>query len=81
MSPAAEQAYQAVMALPFPDRIDVQESLLLVEPTPEELLANMHPDWAAEIARRSAEIDAGTAKLVPGEEVMARARARVRGHG
>ncbi len=77
MSPAAEQAYQAVMALPYPDRVDVHEALVLAEPTPQEVAANMHPDWAAEIARRSAAIDAGVVTLVPWEEVRAKSLARI----
>lgn len=77
MSPAAEQAFQAVVALPYSDQVDVREKLMLAEPTPEEVMAHMHPDWAAEIARRSAAIDAGTVTLVRWEEVQARALARI----
>jgi len=47
----------------------------------EEILATVHGvdedvdvEWDAEIKRRIAEIEAGTAQLVPAEEVFARLR-------
>lgn len=38
----------------------------------------LSPEWEAEIARRIADLDAGRAKTVDGEEVMARLRQRYR---
>jgi putative addiction module component (TIGR02574 family) len=35
------------------------------------------PAWSAELARRSAAVDAGLVKCVPGDEVMARLRKKV----
>ena len=47
----------------------------------EEILATVHgededvdAEWDAEIKRRIAEIEAGTAQLIPAEEVFARLR-------
>jgi putative addiction module component (TIGR02574 family) len=47
----------------------------------EEILATVHgadedvdSEWDAEIKRRVAEIEAGTAQLIPAEEVFARLR-------
>jgi len=34
--------------------------------------------WLEEASRRDAEIDAGTARLIPGDQVLADARARLR---
>lgn len=34
--------------------------------------------WIEEAQRRDAQIDAGTAKLIPGDEVIAEARARLK---
>jgi putative addiction module component (TIGR02574 family) len=49
----------------------------------EEILATVHGvdeevdvEWDAEIKRRIAEIEAGTAQLIPAEEVFARLRRR-----
>jgi putative addiction module component (TIGR02574 family) len=33
--------------------------------------------WDAEIARRVAEIEAGTVEFIPGDEVLARIRAKI----
>jgi len=42
---------------------------------------NLSPAWRAEIARRSAEIDAGTAKSYSWEETRQRARDRAKRDG
>ena len=42
---------------------------------------NQSPAWQAEIARRSAEIDAGTAQSFTWEETRQRARDRASRHG
>ncbi len=58
-------------ALPPGDRIRLAEELLAtVQTTDEEVDAA----WDEEIRRRIAEIDAGTAKLIPAEEAFARVR-------
>jgi len=52
-----------------------------MKPARDERLRNTHsPDteWAAEIARRIAEVEAGTAKLIPAKEAIASARAKLR---
>jgi putative addiction module component (TIGR02574 family) len=41
--------------------------------------AEVERAWGEEIARRVAELDAGTAELIPAEEVFAELRARPRG--
>ncbi len=47
---------------------------LLVASQPEEDDVEVEAAWDHEIARRVAEIEAGTAKLIPAEEVHAKAR-------
>jgi putative addiction module component (TIGR02574 family) len=47
---------------------------LLVATLPEEEDAEVEAAWEKEIRRRVAEIEAGTAKLIPSEEVHAKAR-------
>ncbi len=68
------------MQLPLRERSELAHRLLLSldgEPdgTPEEIAQA----WDEEIARRVAEIDAGTAVLIPAEEVMERIRIRIEG--
>ena len=66
------------MQLPLKERSELARRLLDSldgEPdgTPEEIAQA----WDEEIARRVAEIDAGTAILIPAEEVMERIRIRI----
>ncbi|MCI0357079.1 MAG: addiction module protein [Planctomycetaceae bacterium] len=53
----------------------IDASLEAVDATAEGT-ANLSPAWRAEIARRSAEIEAGTAKFFTWEETQQRARER-----
>lgn len=58
-------------ALPPEDRVRLAEELLA---TVQEVDAEVEQAWDAEIRRRIAEIDSGTAKLIPAEEVFAEVR-------
>jgi putative addiction module component (TIGR02574 family) len=72
MSDLAEELAQKARTLPPEDRARLAE----------ELLASLHEGWDAEIEaawdeeirRRISEIESGTAKLVPAEEVFAEIR-------
>jgi putative addiction module component (TIGR02574 family) len=72
MSDLAEELVKKARNLPPEDRARLAE----------ELLASLHEDgdsdieaaWDEEIRRRIAEIESGTAKLVPAEEVFAEIR-------
>jgi putative addiction module component (TIGR02574 family) len=72
MSDLAEELAQKARALPPEERARLAE----------ELLASLHGDsdseidaaWDEEIRRRIAEIEAGTAKLIPADEVFAEIR-------
>ena len=44
----------------------------------EEPDATIEAEWRAEIARRLAEVEAGTAKLIPAAEVLAQVRDVIR---
>jgi putative addiction module component (TIGR02574 family) len=73
---------QAAMKLSPGERSKLAETLLetVDELTDQELVAQISPEYRAEIARRSAEIDAGTAKYVTWEEMVERARAAAGHH-
>jgi putative addiction module component (TIGR02574 family) len=77
MSPAAEQLLQSVLALPEDERLELVEALLAKS---DQALTRPFDDaWLAEVQRRSAEIDAGTAVLTPWPEVKRRVRQRLEG--
>lgn len=50
----------------------IHRLMVSLEPEPEGTPEEIAQAWDEEIARRVAEIDAGTAVLIPGEEVFAR---------
>jgi putative addiction module component (TIGR02574 family) len=77
MSPSTEQLFQAALALPEEERLQLVEALLA---ECDQTLARPFDDaWLAEVQRRSAEIDAGTAILTPWPEVKRRVRERLEG--
>ena len=77
MSPDTEQVLQTALSLPAAEQVELIEALIAAqdEADPEPLDAA----WLAEIHRRSAEIDAGTAVLTPWLEVKRRVRQRLEG--
>ncbi len=77
MSLTIEQLKAEAMRLSPEERADLAD-WLWVSATPR---AEVEAAWDAEIARRVAEIDAGTAKLIPAEEVMAEIEAKLRKAG
>jgi len=72
--------YDTVLAdasrLPVVDRIQLIEALW--DTVPDEAAPPLSEEWLAEIQSRSAELDAGTAKTVPWEQVRADAIRRLR---
>jgi putative addiction module component (TIGR02574 family) len=73
---------EAALALPPSQRGELAEVVwesMADEPDNGESAPELSAAWRAEIARRSAEIDAGTAKCVTWEEMRNRAR-RLAGH-
>ena len=67
MSLTIEQLKEEAMNLSPDERADLADWLWVSAMPREEVQAA----WDAEIARRIAEVDAGTAKLIPSEEVFA----------
>lgn len=77
MSPTTKHILTTALALPESERLELAEALFAAsEPPAPELSGDA---WLAELRRRSAQIDAGTASLTPWSEVKKRARARVEG--
>ena len=77
MSLTIEQLKAEALKLPPRDRADLAD-WLWVSATPR---AEVEAAWDAEIARRIAEIDTGTATLMPAEEVMAGIEEKLRKAG
>lgn len=71
MADLIEDLAAKARALPPADRVRLAEDLLS---TVQEVDEDTEAAWDAEIRRRIAEIDAGTAKLIPAEEVFAQVR-------
>ncbi len=71
MSSLVEELSRKARALPAEDRVRLAEELLA---TVQEVDAGVEAAWEEEIRRRIAEIDSGTAKLIPADEVFAEVR-------
>jgi putative addiction module component (TIGR02574 family) len=71
MTDLVDELSRKARALPPEDRVRLAEELLA---TVQEVDAEVEQAWDAEIRRRIAEIDNGTAKLIPAEEVFAEVR-------
>ena len=71
--------YETLLAdatrLPVADRIHLIDAIW--ETLPTDSLPPLSDEWIAEIQRRSAEYDSGSAETVPWEEVKADAMRRV----
>lgn len=77
MSLTAKQIKEEAMKLSPEERADLADWLWVSAMPHEEVAAA----WDAEIARRIAEIDAGTAELVPEEDVFAQIDEKLRKAG
>ena len=77
MGPATERLLQDALALPEKERLELTEALLAAQEESSEL--PFDPSWLAEIQRRSAEVDAGTAQMTPWPVVRERVRQRLEG--
>ncbi len=76
--PTLESVHRAALKLSHEDRVELID--LLSVSLDQKKLQAVDAYWAREIKRRSAGIDAGTAKLVSWEEVKAEARKRWQDH-
>ena len=69
MAKKLEELFREAAQLPEHDRATLAGLLIeSLEPAPE---ADVEAAWSEEIARRVAELDAGTVKTIPWEEVRA----------
>ena len=76
MSTTLESVEAAALELTAEERAELIERLIdTVIPAPP-----LHPAWEAEIARRLAELDAGTVECIPAEKVLAEMRALIEAH-
>ena len=65
--------------LPVADRLELIEALW--DTVPEDALPPLSSEWMAEIHRRSAAFEAGTAKTIPWDTIRADALQRLQGRG
>jgi putative addiction module component (TIGR02574 family) len=72
---APQELEAAALTLPRRDRARLAQRLL--ESLDED--SEVEQAWAAEVERRLDEHDRGQVQAIPGEEVFAKARARLRG--
>lgn len=71
MGNLVEELSSQARTLPPADRVRLAEELLATVHEPDD---EIEAAWAEEIQLRIADIDAGTAKLIPAEEVFAEIR-------
>jgi putative addiction module component (TIGR02574 family) len=71
MTTLVDELSQKALELPAEERVLLAERLLA---TVHEVDPEVETAWDAEIQRRLAEIDRGTARLIPAEEVFSKVR-------
>jgi putative addiction module component (TIGR02574 family) len=71
MTTLVDELSQKALELPAEERVLLAERLLA---TVHEVDPEVEAAWDVEIQRRLTEIDRGTAKLIPAEEVFAKVR-------
>ena len=69
--PLVEELSRKALSLPPEERVQLAEKLLA---TVQEVDTGAEAAWDEEIKRRIAEIENGTAKLIPAEDVFAEVR-------
>jgi putative addiction module component (TIGR02574 family) len=74
MSRTLEEVREEAMALTIEERSRLAEELWDSARTPEE--REIDAAWEVEVDRRVAEVEAGTAVLIPGDEVIRELRSK-----
>lgn len=78
MSTLLEELVQRALRLSPEERGQLIHRLIVsLEGEPEDTPEAIAQTWDEEIARRVADIDAGRVQLIPGDEVLARIRAKI----
>ena len=75
MSATVNQLFEEALLLPTAHRANLAEKL--VESIETDIVPRVERAHLPEIQRRRDDVSSGVVKLLPGEEVMAHARARV----
>ena len=79
MGAALKEIEEQALRLPLKERGELAHRLIVsLDGEPEDTPEAIAQAWDEEIARRVAEIDAGTAKLVSHEEVVAKLDAKLK---
>jgi len=77
MATTLKEIEEQALRLPLKERGELAHRLIVsLDGEPEDSPAALAKAWDEEISRRVAEIDAGTAILVPHEEVFAKLEAK-----
>ena len=74
MSELAEKIYKQALDLPIDDRLSLIDKLLISTNLPAQ--SDIDQAWSEEVERRCLDVDSGKAKLIPGEEVFEKIKAR-----
>ena len=74
MASLAEKIFEQALDLPTTERLNLIDKLLYSTNLPTR--SEIDQAWVDEVERRSREIDNGTAKLIPGDEVFAKIKDR-----
>lgn len=69
-----DEIFKAALQLPEEERVLLAEELL----SDGRFAPEVAEEWIAEVRRRLDRIDAGQARLIPAEDALAMARARLR---
>jgi putative addiction module component (TIGR02574 family) len=69
---SSEEIFREAVALPVDARTELAERL--IASVAEDISADIADAQLAEVRRRFAEVESGNAKLIPGDEVLARVR-------
>ena len=77
-SPALEKVHSEALHLSEPERAELAYDLVTSLDAPAD--ADVEDAWGAEIVRRLAEVESGTANLIDREELRRRMRARMSGN-
>ena len=79
MTTAVKKVLKAAMELTDSERVELVDELITTLESEDR--RELSAAWKKEIRRRSREIDAGTAELIPWSEVEAELKKRAREHG
>jgi putative addiction module component (TIGR02574 family) len=77
MDTQAQQILQSALQLPYDERVEIAELLMLS--LDEQTAVELNALWGEEIRRRIESIDSGRVKMIPADDVMREMRERLNG--